>query len=218
MEKGVFRVENLLSPYEYPLFSLLEKEWKTIKKNLPPPFQDLCPGRIVFLDIETTYPTCGGEIFLVGMAYKRRKLVLRQFFLADPRAHETFYTHILSELSRAEGLITYNGKRFDIPKLRKHLNAWEIYFPFSTLPHWDLYQTLQKEWRKNHLSLSLRSLERKVLKLDREDDPEGGEIPLLYQEYLRTKNLTLLLPVFRHNAWDLFSTMALFLYFLKKKG
>lgn len=63
-------------------------------------------------------------------------------YINDPVSAES-EAHLWEALDRADAVITYNGKKFDIPRINTELieSGWGPYSPFA---HIDLYQTTRK--------------------------------------------------------------------------
>jgi hypothetical protein len=80
-------------------------------------------GELLFLDTETTGLSGGAGTFafLVGLGRMQgNRYVLRQYFLRDPAEEAAMLDAVLAELSTAAGLVTFNGRGFDVPIQARH--------------------------------------------------------------------------------------------------
>ncbi len=170
------------------------------------------PSRLIFLDTETTGLNVDGSAyaFLIGIgSIEGAQFVVRQYFLRD----ETDEKAALSALSKAlegyEGLITFNGRIFDVPLLEARYAACCLPPPFSRFVHLDLLHPARQLWKLRLEKCHLTNLERHVLGIARDGDIPGSEIPGIYFDYLRTGDARGLQAVFFHNALDIISLAAL---------
>ena len=170
------------------------------------------PDRLVYLDTETT-GLAGGTgtcAFLIGIGtVEGTQFVVRQFFLRD-YPEEKGILHSLSEILNAfDGLVTYNGKTFDVPLLETRYALARLKSPFARLLHFDALHPSRRLWKLRLESCKLTDLENAVLGIGREGDVPGSEIPGIYFEYLRSGDARGLQPVFYHNALDILTLAAL---------
>jgi len=87
------------------------------------------------------------------------------------------------------GIVSFNGRSFDIPLLETRYILNRRPPPFSDSPHLDLLQPARRLWRGSLDSCRLISLEEQVLGIRRDQtDIPGGLIPGIYRDYLRTGN------------------------------
>jgi hypothetical protein len=108
-----------------------------------------------------------------------------------------------------QGLVTFNGKTFDIPLLETRYALARMKSPFARLLHLDVLHPARRLWRLRLETCELTHLERELLEIRREGDVAGSEIPGLYFDYLRTGDARGLQPVFYHNALDIVTLAAL---------
>lgn len=169
------------------------------------------PERLVYLDTETT-GLAGGTgtcAFLIGLGtVEGAQFAVRQFFLRD-YPEEKAVLHALAEiLSSFDGLVTYNGKTFDVPLLETRYALARLESPFGRLVHFDALHPSRRLWRLRLETCKLTDLESAVLGIEREGDVPGAEIPAIYFDYLRTGDARGLQPVFYHNALDIMTLAA----------
>src|SRR5579859_3798690 len=168
-------------------------------------------SRLMFLDTETT-GLAGGTgtcAFLIGVgAVEGSQFVVRQYFLRD-YPEEKAMLALADALENYEGLVTFNGKTFDIPLLETRYALARMESPFARLLHLDLLHPARRLWKLRLESCALGHLETEVLGIHRQGDVDGSEIPGIYFDYLRTGDSRGLQPVFYHNALDIISLAAL---------
>jgi uncharacterized protein YprB with RNaseH-like and TPR domain len=172
----------------------------------------VCPSHWAFLDTETTglsgsLSTCA---FLVGVGrITKEGFRVRQFFMRSYSEEASLLDSLSRHLKNFQVLITYNGAAFDQPLLesRYHLNRAQS--PFARLPHLDLLHSARRLWKLRFDSCRLVDLENEILGFERTGDIPSAMIPYVYFEYLRTKWIERLVPVFHHNALDILTLACL---------
>jgi hypothetical protein len=169
-------------------------------------------SRLVFLDTETT-GLAGGTgtcAFLIGIGkVEGMKFVVRQFFLRDYPEEKALLEALAEALKACEGLVTFNGKTFDVPLLETRYALARMKTPLAGLVHFDALHPARRLWKLRLESCKLTDLENSILGISREGDVPGSEIPAIYFDYLRTGDARGLQPVFYHNALDVVSLAAL---------
>ncbi|MFQ5408393.1 MAG: ribonuclease H-like domain-containing protein [Anaerolineales bacterium] len=169
--------------------------------------------RLVFLDAETTGLAGGvGTLaFLVGAGvFDGDSFHVYQFFLRDPAEEFALTAALAALLEGASGLVTFNGRSFDIPLLEARFLLARQHFNLRSLLHLDLLHPARRIWSGRLESCSLGTLEREVLDVPRaEADVPGWMIPGIYTDYLRTSDARELQRVFYHNAFDILSMVTL---------
>ena len=164
-----------------------------------------------FLDTETTGLAggTGTQVFTAAVARARPGGVeLVQLFLAEPSDEPAFLAALDEELRQTPGVATYNGGSFDLPLLR---TRWLM----ARLPgemaegaegvHLDLLPLSRALLRPRLESMTLRSVEERLLGFEREEDIPGHLIPQAYFDYLRTGGSWMLEPTLEHNRQDVLS-------------
>ncbi|HEV2176946.1 MAG TPA: ribonuclease H-like domain-containing protein [Terriglobia bacterium] len=170
------------------------------------------PSRLVYLDTETT-GLAGGTgtcAFLIGLgAIEGSQFAVRQFFVRDYPEEKAVLAALADVLTGYEGIVTFNGKTFDLPLLETRYALARMKSPFARLLHLDLLHPARQVWKLRLESCQLTNLEKEVLKIRRQGDVNGSEIPQIYFDYLRTGNARGLQPVFYHNALDIITLAGL---------
>jgi tetratricopeptide (TPR) repeat protein len=173
------------------------------------------PDNFLFLDTETTgLGGAGALAFMVGVAFfKGDALLVRQFFLRDQADEAAMLGMLADLLAERPGLITFNGRSFDLPLLDNRYLMQRLDGSAGDLlerPHIDLLPPSRRLWRRRLPSCSLGSLEQNILGLPRtHEDVPGWAIPGLYMSYLRDGDAGDMLRVFYHNRMDILSMVVL---------
>lgn len=170
----------------------------------------------LFLDTETTGLAGAGTLaFMVGVAFFEPGLagdrfVVRQYFLGD-HGDEPAMLHLLAELLEGKaGLVTFNGRSFDLPLLNNRYLLNRLRCDLRERPHLDLLPPARRLWRQRLGSCALGSLEQNLLGMQRtHEDVPGWLIPSLYANYLRSGDARELRRVFYHNQIDMVSMVTL---------
>jgi uncharacterized protein len=166
------------------------------------------PSRLAFFDIETTGLSggTGTYVVLAGLGtFEPDGFRMRQYFLADVGGERAMLTMLAEDLGRFDGLVTYNGRSFDVPVVETRLTMARVPPPWVGWPHFDLLHPMRRLYRHRMPGCRLADAERRLLHIDRPDDIPGWLIPSLYFDYLRAGRAAPLRGVFRHNAEDVLS-------------
>jgi len=169
---------------------------------------------LIFLDTETTGLSGGtGTMpFMIGAGrFIENQFVVEQFFVRNP-AEETAQLAALSEfVEGVEGIVTYNGKSFDLPIINTRYIMQRLSNPFTTTTHFDLLPFTRRIWKSRLGQCNLGNIETQVLGFHREQaDIPGYLVPDFYREYLFTGDATHMPGIFYHNEIDVLSLSALF--------
>lgn len=197
---GKFRIGDLATAELHPLDLFLDGA------ALP------SPSELVYLDTETT-GLAGGTgtcAFLIGIAaLEGTQFVVRQFFLRDYPEEKAMLAALSEALKPYRGLVTFNGKTFDVPLLETRFALARLCSPLGRLLHLDLLHPARRMWKLRLESCALTHLEEEILGIHRQGDVDGADIPGIYFDYLRTGDARGLQPVFFHNALDIVTLAAL---------
>ena len=193
---------------------------------------DLLRGQL-FFDLETTGLAggAGTYAFLIGCGYfDGPTFQTRQFFMADYGDERDVLRAVEAFVEPVGGLVTFNGRTFDVPLIATRYAMHRIRSPFDELPHVDMLHPARRLWRRRrdadaaqsrwpyapdergrgeNASCALGALERAILGFERVGDVPGAEIPGRYFDYIRRGDATPLVEVFEHNRLDLVSLAAL---------
>ena len=174
-------------------------------------WDDVDPGRVVYLDTETTSLATGAGTytFLVGLGrFETGRFTVEQFYMEDYGDEPALIDHLDAALARAEAIVTYNGRSFDLPLLeaRWRMQRREPRFPAL---HLDLLHHARRLWRLRLPDCSLSTVESRILDVDRMNDVDGALIPSIYFDFLRGARPERMVAVFDHHAQDIFTLGAL---------
>jgi uncharacterized protein YprB with RNaseH-like and TPR domain len=180
-----------------------------------PQLEPLFSRDLVFLDTETTGLSggTGTFIFLVGIGFQTDDgFQVKQFFLRNPTEETAFLSALDESISGFQGLVTFNGKSFDVPILRTRYTLNGFSSPFSVMNHIDLLHLARRLWKYRLSNRNLSVLETEILNMERSSEEiPGWLIPEMYIDYCRTGDSRPLKGVFYHNAMDIVSLAGLFL-------
>ena len=169
------------------------------------------PARPLFLDLETTGLAggAGTYAFLVGCGwFDGATFRVRQFFLSGFGAERALLAAVAELATRADAVITYNGKSFDLPLMETRYVLQRMVAPFAGLPHLDMLHPARRLWRSDDEGAPgcrLSELEQSLCGFEREGDVPGFEIPARYFHYVRSGDARGLAAVLEHNRLDLLS-------------
>jgi uncharacterized protein YprB with RNaseH-like and TPR domain len=169
--------------------------------------------RVCFLDTETTGLSggTGTMAFIVGLGFfVEEGFRVHQYFLRDPGDEPAMVEVLQDRLTAFDGLISFNGRAFDVPIIENRFILARAVPPLRDMPHFDLLHPARRLWRYALSSCALTSLEREVLGVRREQaDVPSGVIPFLYRDYLRTGDARDMKRVLYHNKIDILSMVTL---------
>ena len=178
------------------------------EKEMPADFD---PRRILYLDTETTGLGGSGTVaFLVGMGFLTDNgFEVHQFLMRDYPEEPYLLKHVAAGLGKFDVLCTFNGTTFDVPLLESRFLMNRMNRNCLDLPHLDLLHMYRRLWKLRLGRCNLGRLEEVVLGKPREDDLPGSEVPQRYFTYLKTKQMSLLEDILKHNAQDIASLCVL---------
>ena len=170
------------------------------------------PGpKLLYLDTETT-GLAGGTgtyAFLVGLGFFDGEVFeVRQYFMRDLDEEPALLAALDPLLRQMDGLVTYNGRAFDVPLLETRFVLGRRRWPEAGF-HLDLLPAARRLWSLRLPDCRLGTVEQHALGFAREDDLSGALIPAVYFEYLRRKAPGELPRIFEHNRHDILSLAAL---------
>ena len=172
----------------------------------------LDPRRILYLDTETTGLGGSGTVaFLVGMGWLTDQgFEVHQFLMRDYPEEPFLLKHVAAGLEKFDVLCTFNGTTFDVPLLESRflMNRMDREWLLA-LPHLDLLHMCRRLWKLRLGRCNLGHLEEVILGKPRVDDLPGSEVPQRYFTYLKTKQMSLLDDILKHNAQDIASLCVL---------
>ena len=174
--------------------------------------------RWTVLDTETTglESGTGTIVFLVGLLHwtptERRRV---QLFLPEPAGEAGLLRAVAAELDGSGLLITYNGRSFDVPRLRTRMRLQRLDAEALERPHLDLVHPARRLLRGWLDARRQIDLERELLGQSREDDLPGSHAPEVYRALLADGRDVGLRGVMEHNARDVDRLCALAAWFAR---
>ena len=166
----------------------------------------------VYIDTETT-GLAGGTgtyAFLVGIGYfEADAFVVRLVFMRDLDEERACLHVVADTVQHAHAVVSFNGKTFDLPLLATRFSLNGFPNPLKALPHLDLLHPARRLYQGYLENCRLGMLERELLGLHREDDVPSADVPVLYREYLKTKDGRVINGVLTHNTLDILSLVTL---------
>lgn len=170
----------------------------------------LGPEHWVVLDVESTGlgARAGTYAFLVGLGRwdPSGDYVVEQFLMRDPADEPALLSAVSARLQAGVGLLTFNGKAFDLPLLGTRWAMQGARPSIGDLPHCDLLHAARRIWPGE---CRLVALEQRWLGVRRGRDVAGRDVPDVYLDYLRGGAPERLDDVLRHNRADLLSLLLL---------
>ena|GEM_PF-742189 len=164
---------------------------------------------VAAIDIET----CGfaaAPIFMIGlMETDGASLVLRQGLARDYAEEAALLEWAAHRLTASGGVITFNGRTFDIPYVRDRQRYYR-HKPLGDLPHLDLLHIARRIWGADLPDCRLQTLELYLTGRARKGDIPGREIPDVYHTFVDTGNARHMRTIIQHNRLDLITLMELF--------
>jgi len=176
-----------------------------------PSFAGLDPSRCLFLDTETTglHGGAGTVVFAYGLGFFRDGgFVFEQTFLRDFGEEPAMLHHFAARLREFPVPVTFVGKSYDRHRIHARLAVHRIQAPVLTQQHLDLYHLVRRAHGRELPDAKLRTVEQRLLGLDRRDDLPGSEAPAAFLDWIRDRSG----PVDRvleHNRLDVLSLAAL---------
>lgn len=171
------------------------------------------PEELFFFDTETTGlgGGVGNTIFLLGYAsISGDSLILRQHILPNPGAEVPLYQSFLEKVNYRT-LVTYNGKSFDWPHVKtRHTLVREHVPKLPQFGHFDLFHAARRLWKHKLDRLKLAVVEKEVLGVERVDDIPGFLAPMIYFEFIESKQPEGMLGILKHNEIDILSLVTLY--------
>lgn len=169
----------------------------------------IAPEDLLCIDLET----CGFSdvpVFLVGtMISLVDGWELVQWLAPDPSAEPELISRCFELLRRKQVWVSFNGKSFDIPFLRRRSRLHDQVFP-ENAQHVDLLHEIRRRWRGQLPDCRLATVERRLLGRSRlAGDIPGREVPDRYYDFVQTGERRWIEPVVEHNRRDVAMLAAL---------
>ncbi|MGG5253840.1 ribonuclease H-like domain-containing protein [Neobacillus sp. SM06] len=187
--------------------------WNAHSIEHPLSAKEYLPEELFFFDTETTGlgGGVGNTIFLLGYAsVSGDQLILRQHILANPGAEVPLYQSFLESINY-KTLVTYNGKSFDWPQVKTRHTLVRDHVPkLPQFGHFDLYHAARRLWKHKLERLKLSVVEKEILGVERVDDVPGFLAPMIYFDFVESRQPDGMLGILKHNEIDILSLVTLY--------
>ncbi|MDD2431014.1 MAG: ribonuclease H-like domain-containing protein [Firmicutes bacterium] len=204
--------ESLLEDASLAYRAISNKDWPTIFKRFPKftVLGSVPRDKIAVVDIETSGFGFAMPIFLVGILTLNPAPLVKLFLARHPAEEPAMLQQASSELSDKLAVITYNGASFDLPVMTKRCIRSDVAF---TKPlNLDLLPIVRRLLGKEVPDCKLKTIEKLILKYERDKDPASSEIPAIYQQFFMEQDPSVLTDVISHNKVDLESLIKIWSY------
>ena len=165
----------------------------------------------LFLDIETTGLSAeNAQIYLIGCAYRQSdSWDLIQWMDTTGKEEKEILSSFLLFASGYGHLVHYNGERFDLPFLRKRLQAHALEDMTARVQSLDLYAAITPYKRLLGLPDYRQQTMEALLQTGRVEAESGADLVRVYRKYIVDPEPQLLDELLRHNAADVTGLLAL---------
>ena len=168
---------------------------------------------VLFMDLETTGLSLGTGtyVFLIGLGWFREgQYHVHQVFLRDFDEEPAALYHTRQLMEPFRTLVTFNGKRFDIPLLEARFTMCSQPETLRDMTSWDLLYPARRLWYDRLENCRLGTIERDRLGVVREGlDIAGDQIPGLYFDYVHDGDAREMDRIVYHNAMDVLTLTTL---------
>jgi uncharacterized protein len=199
--------------YKFSDIYTAKEIWTNKDLNHPFSMKDFEMSEMVFFDTETTgLSGTGTQIFLLGLAYfTDTHLILKQYFLPSPSSEIAQFNYFLNDIGKFRLMASYNGKSFDWPQLiTRHTLVRQNVPKLPALGHFDLYHAARRLWKHKLERTNLSIVEKEVLGIDRVDDIPGYLAPMIYFDFIESRQPYGIQGVMKHNEIDILSLVTLY--------
>ncbi|MDQ0244175.1 uncharacterized protein YprB with RNaseH-like and TPR domain [Bacillus fengqiuensis] len=215
----IYPLEHKHGIHDFGELHHVVEEWNHTSAKHPLSSAGYKSTDLFFFDTETTglKGGTGTTIFLLGYARVfDDKVVLRQHFLPEPNGEVAFYESFLESVDYTT-LVTYNGKAFDWPQVKTRHTLLREHLPkLPSFGHFDLLHGARRLWKHKLESVKLALVEKEVLQIDRINDVPGFLAPMIYFDYVQSKQPQGIFEVIRHNEHDILSLITLYIHMSKQ--
>lgn len=171
----------------------------------------------IILDIETI-GLSKVPLFLIGLAEikkEKQKVKTTQYLARDFNEEKNILLETRNHIKNRP-LITFNGKKFDIPFIKRRALHHNIETNIKENLNIDILKFAKNTWKEELNNCKLKTLEKRY-NVERKGDIPSGKVPDYYTQFTRTGNIGTLVPILEHNIQDLVSTAKIFTDLIKKR-
>lgn len=166
------------------------------------------PEGPLFIDIESC-GLVGSCLFLVGlMSCRDGELMFEQLLARHYGQEPAILAGFARRLARADTLVSFNGKAFDMTNIRERAAFHGVELPEEP-PHCDVLHEARRRWREVVPNCRLQTLEQHLCRRRRVGDIPGADIPDAYHGFVADGDATPLKSILHHNLLDLLTTAQL---------
>jgi uncharacterized protein YprB with RNaseH-like and TPR domain len=168
-------------------------------------FDTVARDHLLFFDTETTGLAggTGTRAFMIGASdVVDGQLRIRQLLTATMAAEDAMLRTFAGWLSPHTVLVSYNGRSYDAPLLKTRYRLARQPCPIAPLAHLDLLHPVRRRYRGQWENCRLGTVERRLLRVLRDDDLPGSEAPRAWRDYLLGGPASDLRRVLAHNHTD----------------
>ena len=163
----------------------------------------------IIFDIETL-GLFSRPVILIGLArILDDDILIYQYLIRNIEEEPAVLKAFLSHIDEQSIFITFNGRAFDLPYIEERLAYYRMRGELEK-PHFDVLYFSRRAWGRELPNCKLKTLERYLLGIEREDDIPSALVPHFYETYLKTNNIGPLMPIIEHNKQDLITLAYLF--------
>lgn len=162
-------------------------------------------SKALFIDIETTGLSArNSSIYLIGLtSLIDGKWTFTGLFAENPADEINILNSLIDIIKDFDTLIHFNGARFDLPFITERAKANGIDICFDEFESIDLLKRIKSF---KHL-LGIGNCRQKTIEaflgINREDQYDGGQLIIVYKEYVETKDEEHFSLLYQHNHDDL---------------
>lgn len=150
-------------------------------------------------------------IILIGLArVQNNSILIDQYLSRNTKEEPAILTAFMHHLRENDTIITFNGRRFDIPFIEDRLSYHKMEENLSNKTHHDALPLSRYAWKKKLPNCKLATLEKYILGIKRKDDVPSRSVPDFYRTYVRHNNVGPLIPIIGHNKQDLITLAKIF--------
>lgn len=208
-----YPIDTKRGKYAFSHFLQAVSAWQDSTVEHPLSTKGFQATELFFFDTETTGlgGGAGNTIFLLGYAYiEKDEVVVKQHLLPEPGGEVPLYDSFLKSIDYTT-LVTYNGKAFDWPQVKtRHTLIREHVPKLPQFGHFDLLHASRRLWKGELESVKLSIVEKEILGIEREDDVPGFLAPMIYFDFVDTKNVDGIMKIMQHNEDDVLSLIILY--------
>lgn len=168
-------------------------------------FTMYCDKEYVFLDIETTgFAPGNSQLYLIGcLNFSENSWSKTQWLAETFDEEERILQNFLNFLPKNFCLITFNGTTFDLPYLQQKIRQFGLESVSPDLDFFDLYKVLKPYKQLLNFSHFRQSDLESFIGFPRTGDTSGKKCITIYQQFLRTQEVSLAETLLAHNETDL---------------